>query len=287
MTTDAELDAIERRLRTYVLETLASPDGSPALGEFEVVLKATIKEELGPTIADAQDALGEFRQAGRLNARLNGIEKELGNVERRLKRIDHMLEGLARANGVDLTSMQQAPRKRGGLWLLPVVLILIVIVGFAVMSLAPQLRAPQPTRPDTAAQATIPAERETIVDRGWQRVITLGDFRADLCGSDPSCHFADRLRARDFNRDRALQAAIEALRQDFSCRADPLDVDGQIGPSSVAAFRTVVNECVALSEDPRCSEAPCDSPPGFGDGSPSVWTEGLLNWALTILGASP
>lgn len=292
MSTDAELDAVEKRLKTYVLERLADPGGSPALGEVRATLQKAIEEELRPFVEEAKGTLGSVQTElpGRIGQRLANVEEALDRLSHRLDRMDQLLEHFANSVGISVGA-RQAPKRRKPRqadWFLPILagVATVALLFFLLTTLAPQLgiTLDAGSRPEVTAQ--IPNARQqperTDADRGWERVLADPARRDALCGQQRDCSYGSR---EGIDQARALQVAMETLREDFNCGAGPLAADGDIGRESLTAFRSVATCVSEAATDPRCADDTCRIPRqiDFDRLQPADQDE-ALHWALTILG---
>jgi hypothetical protein len=292
MSNDAELDAVEKRLKEYVLQLLADPRGSPVLNDFKAAMNAAIQQDLKPFVASAEALLTEIKSdlPGRVGRRLDKVETALDDLSHRIERMDQLLEQFGASSGVEprqrAMPVKRRPKKQG--WLVPILIAAAVLAGllYLLIPLGPNAQQQSGNGAisnGAAVQVPPPSQREaSVIDRGWERVLAHRSAdREELCGQRTNCGL-DNLE--DVDRSRAMQAAMDTLHTEFSCGGDALTVDGDIGRQSVAAFRNVA-QCLERSNDPRCADNACRAPPGDEiERNPATWNG--LNWALTILGAT-
>jgi hypothetical protein len=292
-----DLRATEELLRAYVFEQLLKAPDSPAVIEARKQIRDAFHTELQDIRSGLAAQISAIHhEVVELKEIVKRIPKERLD-KKTLKELERRLAGLAddrdtdpgargsperRSYHVDGNEEIDAPKRAPWNYLLAMAGLLIavaLIVGwaFTISRETPPFESVS-LRPSPAA---LSAERRRAIDRGWERLISQPSaLREELCGQAPECS-RDALTSE--RSARALQGALNMVRDDFACAAEPLGQDGDLEADGPGSLNAIV-ECAqtAWPRPRRCAELHCEPPTRQGE--IAQWRDPLLEWALLMIG---
>lgn len=317
---------IETRLKDYVFHALKSAPDSPAMTEVKATIRQAIADEIGKQMRASAgvDALlarfedlerkvtSEIAEISRAAKAKKDTDQQaaLARIEKELDALRRSNDGLRQAVGVLASapafapSVQQAaqhsmnatrrmkwPRKlRWYLGFGALAALVVVLLVWRPLPIPPLFELGQPS---SEAAAIRGSEQEV----GWRRLMNDAvlpdalqrEARVRLCRSSAPCDLRDVRAAYGFNRELALQFAMEAVAADLECSAEGRleylpDAIDEAAPERIAGIAACLDQNVL---DPTCGDGSCRlpvEPSAMTLASKSQWVGPLFEWSLTTLG---